>query len=557
VNAQSKVVGTGLMREVEDGQQPNPEGSVQAPIQIHLRLQGKIEALQVRSAWQGVAEKISEANDLTPHANGNGNGAVSKKRPAPWQEHDLRGLSRDEAQGWIKSFLETDEHQRISAQRFPAMRFALLLTDHRESEIVWSLHPVLGEGLDVQKAIEEFLAGCQCEVQVIELEAQRVDPDEQQAKPEQQVQALQKTDAQQDNAEKDLIAIWEAVLNRKGVREDDDFFDLGGHSLLAARLMARIEDVLGLELPLASLLEAPTVRGQAELVRKYRGQRSTQEGDRMLPVAVRQLPFFFLGGDPTFRPLSQRLAELREFHSLGLRASSIAELKDRSSLACIAEPFVENILERCPKGPYMLGGWCAHGLLALETARQLEAQGQEIAQVILLETANPVRMNQYSGWKRRVARLQLKWHLLKFEYAYLQQLDSTQTRNYIAGRTAKKIGKMRQSLWRVMKAVNLAPELEDLGPGNPLEVLYAAAAKYRPQPYQGSVVLIRSTERTFGFGHVLDLGWSELLGNLEICETSGNHYSIYMPPNVGALADKMNACLRKAEERAMMGATSR
>jgi thioesterase domain-containing protein len=49
----------------------------------------------------------------------------------------------------------------------------------------------------------------------------------------------------------------------------------------------------------------------------------------------------------------------------------------------------------------------------------------------------------------------------------------------------------------------------------------------------------------------LDLGWSEFLGqNLEICETPGNHYTIYMEPNVEALANKMNLCLRKAEEKA-------
>jgi hypothetical protein len=49
----------------------------------------------------------------------------------------------------------------------------------------------------------------------------------------------------------------------------------------------------------------------------------------------------------------------------------------------------------------------------------------------------------------------------------------------------------------------------------------------------------------------LDLGWSEFLGqNLEICETPGNHYTIYMEPNVDALANKMNLCLRKAEEKA-------
>jgi thioesterase domain-containing protein len=161
-------------------------------------------------------------------------------------------------------------------------------------------------------------------------------------------------------------------------------------------------------------------------------------------------------------------------------------------------------------------------------------------------------MNQYSGWKRWIARAQLKFHLLKFEYAYLQQLNSTQTRNYIVGRTAQKLGRIRQSSRRVLKAAKFYPELEDSASGNPLDVLYAAAAKYHPKPLHAPVVLIRSTQRTFGFGHVLDLGWSELLGNhLEICETPGNHYTIYMQPNVDALAQKMNICLRKAEERAV------
>jgi thioesterase domain-containing protein/acyl carrier protein len=348
-----------------------------------------------------------------------------------------------------------------------------------------------------------------------------------------------------DNVEEELIAIWEAVLNTKPVKENDDFFDLGGHSLLALGLMARIEDSIGVELPLASLLEAPTVRGQAELVRKCRGNGNAEHHGRKEYASVRQLPFFFLGGDPTFRPLSQRLSELREFHSLGLRTSLLAKLKDPISLECIAEEFVRSIRERRPEGPYMLGGWCAHGLLAFETARQLQAQGQEVAEVLLLETANPVRRQQYSGWKRTIARAQLKFHLLKFEYMYLQQLSSTQTRNYIAGRVLQKLARIKKSLRRVLKATKFYPALD-----NPLDVLYAAAAKYSPKPYRGHVVLVRSTQRTFGFGHVLDFGWSELLGNnLEICETAGNHYSIYMPPNVDTLAHKMHICLRKAEER--------
>jgi thioesterase domain-containing protein/acyl carrier protein len=526
----------------------NAASEMQRPVQIHLLVEGEVEPMRLRSAWQQIVENLSEANRPSQHVKGNGNGAERTGRQAPWQEHDLRGLPHDDARKWVRAFLETDWQQRISAERFPLMRCALLLIGKGECELVWSLHPALRERVNVQQAVASFVTACRFEVRVTEIPGMHVEEAEQHAAR----QAAQDAVVPEDAAEEELIAIWEAVLNTKPVRVNDDFFDLGGHSLLAARLIARIEDSMGVELPLASLLEAPTVRGQAQLVRKYRGSGSAQGHVRQEQPVARQLPFFFLGGDPTFRPLSQRLSELREFHSLGLRMSLLAKVKDPSSLECIAEQVVQSIRERRPTGPYMLGGWCAHGLLALETARQLQAQGQDVAQVLMLETANPVRMKQYSGWKRMIARMQLKLHLLKFEYAYLQQLNSTQTRDYIAGRTSQKLARMKQSLRRVLKASKFYPELDDPASGNPLDVLYAAAAKYHPKSYRGRVVLIRSLERTFGFGHVLDLGWSEVLGDdLEICETPGNHYTIYMQANVDALAYKMNRCLRNAEEQTM------
>ena len=53
----------------------------------------------------------------------------------------------------------------------------------------------------------------------------------------------------------------------------------------------------------------------------------------------------------------------------------------------MAEEYVAAIREVQPQGPYLLGGWSAGGLIALEMAQQLLGQGESIRMLALLDTS--------------------------------------------------------------------------------------------------------------------------------------------------------------------------
>jgi amino acid adenylation domain-containing protein len=91
-----------------------------------------------------------------------------------------------------------------------------------------------------------------------------------------------------------LASIWEEVLGLERVGVHDDFFELGGHSLLATRVMSRLRDAFGAELPLRSLFEAPTVAGLAGRIEAARRAEQNLSAPPLAPVPRDgQLPLSF------------------------------------------------------------------------------------------------------------------------------------------------------------------------------------------------------------------------------------------------------------------------
>ena len=80
-----------------------------------------------------------------------------------------------------------------------------------------------------------------------------------------------------DETERTIAALWQEAFGIERIGVEDNFFDLAGNSLLAIQLVTRLRRAFGIELPMTSLFDAPTVAALAQKIRESHAAPTGQE----------------------------------------------------------------------------------------------------------------------------------------------------------------------------------------------------------------------------------------------------------------------------------------
>jgi amino acid adenylation domain-containing protein len=225
-----------------------------------------------------------------------------------------------------------------------------------------------------------------------------------------------KTQAPRNDLETRLAAIWRETLGVVQIGVDDDFFALGGTSGQAIETVARMRRALGIEVALQMLYEAPTVKKLALCL----GQAFSPDDPivvRLKAGSAEQPPLFCLMGVTLYQDLALSLEGSRPVIAMHAPCRYIPSHESPPSIERVARRYVELIRQHQPHGPYHLLGLCFGGIVAYEAAWQLEAAGESVALVAVLDAILPggfqtdhlMKVRQYVRWARQNPLRVLSW----------------------------------------------------------------------------------------------------------------------------------------------------
>lgn|GEM_PF-6653127 len=337
--------------------------------------------------------------------------------------------------------------------------------------------------------------------------------------------------APRTGVEAELCALWQRLLGTEVVGVDDDFFELGGSSLLAVRMFAEMHRRYGVDLPLATLIERPTVAALAEALSaatlptpgeggvgvpdRWRSLQRMQVGAGGVPLFL----FHAVGGNVlNYLPLLEALGPAQPVYGLQSRGLDGCEAP-LDSVPAMADAYAADIASVQPSGPVLLAGGSMGGVIALEVARRLRAQGREVAMLAMFDTHAPG--SDYGG---------PPWRSLAAAHRTMASLGSVDWPDVLRRLRARVFDAPLAALRRVFDPAapeSLAQRLRRIERAN-----HHALADHRQVPYDGDMQLFRAALPP----GVRDgtLGWRVWVGGvIGVHELPGNHHDFISGPELG------------------------
>jgi amino acid adenylation domain-containing protein len=351
--------------------------------------------------------------------------------------------------------------------------------------------------------------------------------------------------APRDTLELQLAQIWEDVLNVRPIGVTDNFFTLGGHSLLAVRLIAQIQQQFEQNLPLATLFLAPTIEHLASTLRQPMDERPWSPLVTIQPGGSKR-PFFCVpgaGGNVIyFYHLARHLGSDQPFYGLQARGLD-GEQIPHTQVEDMAAYYIEALQTVQPQGPYLLGGHSFGSYVAFEMALQLLHQGQEVTLLAILDTEAPLSTNkpvevEHDDDARYLTELamtieQLVGKKLSVSYEDLQPLAPNKQLNYFLER---------------LKTANVFPPEAKLSQLRGLVQVFKANQQthyVQQEVYPNQITVFPASEQ---FWDDPAMGWDKVSSEpVETYSVPGDHNTMVIEPHVRVLAEKLRACLDKAQ----------
>ncbi|WP_374211152.1 amino acid adenylation domain-containing protein [Nocardia sp. CDC159] len=236
--------------------------------------------------------------------------------------------------------------------------------------------------------VGEFLTGYMVPDAIVVLDALPLTPNgklDRRALPAPEVVRGNDFRAPESATERAVAAVFAELLGVAEVGLDDDFFSLGGNSLLATRAVARLREATGAHVEVPWLFGDATVAGLARRVDA--AEPAGSAFDVLLPLRTGT-------GDPLFciHPMyglawaySGLAPYLPQRPLWGLQSPALSQDYVPESLRELVTRYVTEIRTVQPHGPYRVLGWSLGGVLAHAIATELQAAGEEVALLAILD----------------------------------------------------------------------------------------------------------------------------------------------------------------------------